>query len=454
MMRKGFLFVLLSLVFGSAVAGKIYDDHHRHFERSTVVEAWKTAEFIFGNDTLDDSQGLLMMEFAAWGRYCPKWIMDTTDSVPAYWREVERRQDSLSLYVIGLCWMNRCDSVGVSRAMGYLARASEAGMCKAKYMLALCYEYISYEDALPYMLSAVSCGGCPEAELRLAHYYEKGLGGLTKDERHALEIYSKLAASDEFAVVELSRCYRKGIGIKKNKNVADSLLQSADCCLAYYERSEILKRKVKSMFEDDRLETKKQERGDKLSYLEILDSPSYILRHDSILSTKEMHDSLLLKAVNRNCSDAVFAFCFCGYYLDIHRYFEGLYDGSDIPRRNAFLYVYLERLWPTIDDDILKSIYAELVLRERYDRRDNKKLNPNEYGLKTSSLSEKWHQRALSRGITDEELHKAVRKAIRSYRVGKFARYLKELHLEYLASKSVMHVLLCFSRRSIVSVCR
>ena len=69
--------------------------------------------------------------------------------------------------------------------------------------------------------------GCVRAICTLAHIYMNGLG-VSKDEKHAFELYLKAASlGDTHAMEHVSECYQKGIGTDIDLNKSKEYLEAS-----------------------------------------------------------------------------------------------------------------------------------------------------------------------------------------------------------------------------------
>ncbi len=70
--------------------------------------------------------------------------------------------------------------------------------------------------------------GNSEGVYGLAGAYERGIGGLEKDERRAFELYVRSAlAGEKFAIPEVARCYLYGIGVARDEVLGEIWLERA-----------------------------------------------------------------------------------------------------------------------------------------------------------------------------------------------------------------------------------
>lgn len=140
-------------------------------------------------------------------------------------------------YSTALYWLKRSAEQGDLRAFGYISgvfrRCSDAnirndiekffgnfsdqGMLLARFYIGRCFEEKGkYEDALK-CFSQLAEQGEENAQLRLAHIYEKGLDGIENDYDEALKWYIKASEKGSLDTNQkIGRFYEQGIGVTRD----------------------------------------------------------------------------------------------------------------------------------------------------------------------------------------------------------------------------------------------
>ncbi|MEA2720308.1 MAG: uncharacterized protein QOJ39_2172 [Candidatus Eremiobacteraeota bacterium] len=122
----------------------------------------------------------------------------------------------------------------VAKALGLLERAHEAGDARATYALGTWYLHgkephvpVDAGIALEYIAKAASAR-VPDALYDLAVSYEKG-GVVALNAVLAFQYYLRAALrGDNQSVNEVGRCYRNGIGVATDSELADIWYERAD----------------------------------------------------------------------------------------------------------------------------------------------------------------------------------------------------------------------------------
>ena len=117
----------------------------------------------------------------------------------------------------------------MEKAKQYLLRGSELGDLYCKFALAeLFYLLEDYENALLWINEAIEEGDL-EAICTLGKWYKEGKA-VPLDYSKAIELFERASLSlCDNAVEELAEMYRNGLGVEKNEEKANELMQSIGC---------------------------------------------------------------------------------------------------------------------------------------------------------------------------------------------------------------------------------
>ena len=143
-----------------------------------------------------------------------------------------KRQSSASTYDRALKLAQR-EKTPSRKTYDLLLRADQEGDTRATYALATWYLFGSPFTKVNYrqgaaLLRRAAAGKIAEAAYNLAISYEKGLG-VKKSAARAFELYVQAALLGEAqAYCEVGRMYYWGIGVPRNRRLADHWLAKAE----------------------------------------------------------------------------------------------------------------------------------------------------------------------------------------------------------------------------------
>lgn len=115
------------------------------------------------------------------------------------------------------------------KAFNYLQKAAQKNNAKALYALATWYIFGKHvkknlKKGVGLLIQSTENDGPPEAFFDLAISYELGKG-VDKDATQAFKNYLlAMAKGDQNAIYEVGRCFYHGIGVEKNPEIGQSLV--------------------------------------------------------------------------------------------------------------------------------------------------------------------------------------------------------------------------------------